>query len=234
MRKETIRVSETDLMFVIAGQLFDQAPNRQPRKSEIIMQKVRDSFRKIADNHNEWYTFGVEKDKLYDWFHDLLFAIPEFRELNLTQIEFEQGISVDDENRPPFKFSTRYDVETSESWKYDFIDLDAFIQNVNYEYERIFTSKQDCYLCIHQRGSDSALGCGNGDICKTCSVNPNLKNNYECCRNPRGKYTFACKYDCPRNCYVCCEECDEKESCEFICDSKSAECGQKINEKKNK
>ena len=235
MRKETIRVSETDLMFVIAGQLFDQAPNRQPRKSEIIMQKVRDSFRKIADNHNERYTFCVEKDKLYVWFHDLLFAIPEFRELNLTQIEFEKGISVDDENRPPFKFSTRYDVETSESWKYDFIDLDAFIQNVNYEYNRIFNAEHDCYMCIHQdRGSKSTLDCGSSDSCKNCLVNPNLKNNFETCRHPRGEHTFACKYDCPKNRYICCEECKEKDSCEYVCDSKSDDCGQKINQKKNK
>lgn len=234
MRTETIRVNETDLMFVIAGQLYEQAPKRQPRKAEIIMQKVRDSFREKACNRNEWFTVNIPKDKLYDWIHDLMFAIPEFQELNLTQIEFEKGISVDDENRPPLKFSTRYDVETSESWKYDFIDLDAFIQNVNYQYERMFMGEQDCYLCIHQRGSDSALGCGDGEICKTCSVNPNLKNHYESCRHPRGKYTFACKYDCQKQCYICCEECEEKESCDYVCDSNSCDCGQKINQKKNK
>ena len=89
MRKETIRVSETDLMFVIAGQLFDQAPNRQPRKSEIIMQKVRDSFRKIADNHNERYTFCVEKDKLYVSID--MFGRETNAELDYNQVkEFDQ------------------------------------------------------------------------------------------------------------------------------------------------
>lgn len=228
MRQKTIMINEKDLMFVIAGQLFDQAPNSQPRKAEIIMQKVRDSFREQACNRNEWYTVNISEDKLYDLIHDLMFAIPEFRELNLMQIEFDKGISVDDENRPPFKFSTRYDVKTSESWKYDFIDLDAFIQNVNYQYKRMFMGEQDCFLCIHQQGSKSALGCGNGKICKTCSVNANLKNNYESCRKPKGKYTFACKYNCFKGMYICCEECDENESCGHVCNSNSNECGLKM------
>ena len=56
MRKETIRISERNLMFVVGGQLFDQAPNRYPRKVETIMQKLRDAFREEAYNDNEYYT----------------------------------------------------------------------------------------------------------------------------------------------------------------------------------
>lgn len=234
MRTETICISERSFMFAVGGQLFDQAPNRQPRKAEIIMQKVRDSFRQTANNDNEYYTVNIEEKNFYNWIHDLLFDIEEFQELNLTQIEFENGASVADESRPQFSFTTRYDKYDSESWKNDFIDLDAFVRNVVNRYWMIHDSENDCYLCIHQRGSDSALDCGDEKICKTCSVNPNLKNHYESCRRPRGKYTFACKYDCPKNKYICCEECVEKESCGYVCDSKSEDCGQKINEKKNK
>lgn len=66
MRTKTIAISERSLMFVIAGQLFDQAPNRQPRKSEIIMQKFKDSFRQQAHNDNEYYTANIEEKKFYD------------------------------------------------------------------------------------------------------------------------------------------------------------------------
>ena len=56
MRKQTISISESDLMFTVAGQLYNQAPNRQPRKANIIMQKFRDAFREIAINYNEYYS----------------------------------------------------------------------------------------------------------------------------------------------------------------------------------
>ncbi|MDD6638461.1 MAG: hypothetical protein PUE81_06770 [Lachnospiraceae bacterium] len=226
MRKETIRISERDLMFVVGGQLFDQAPNRQPRKAEIIMQKMRDAFRSEAYNDNEFYTVLVEKDALYNWMKDKLFSIPEFQELNLTQIEFEKGISVDDESRTKFCFTTRYDVYDSESWKSDFIDLYAFVQNVHRRLLNIIDTKEDCFLCIHQdQTNESTIACGDSQVCKECLVNPNLKNHYESCRKPRGKYTFACKYNCFKSRYICCEECDDKETCIHRCDGESVSCG---------
>lgn len=230
MRKETISVSERDLMFVVAGQLFEQAPNRQPRKAEIIMRKLRDAFRSEAYNNNEYYTVSIESDNLYNWLRYKLFSIPEFNELNLTQEEYENGVSVDDENRPKFAFTTRYDVYDSESWKRDFIDLYAFVQNVHRMLLNIIDIEEDCFCCIHQ-GKDikSTLDCGKTDLCKECTVNPNLKNHYEGRRQPRGKYTFACKYNCFKNRYICCEECDEKEACYHRCDGESADCGNAIN-----
>lgn len=229
MRKETIMVSERDLMFVVGGQLFDQAPNRYPRKVETIMQKLRDTFRSEAYNDNEYYTVTIESDNLYDWLKDKLFSIPEFQELNFTQEEYEKGVSADDD-RPKFTFITRYDAYDSESWRKDFIDLDAFVRNA---YNRLFIvmeSDADCFCCIHQdKTAESILDCGRSDFCKGCSVNPNLKNRYEGHRQPRGKFTFACKYDCFKHRYICCEECDEKEECNHRCDSKSADCGNAIN-----
>lgn len=229
MRKETICISEHKLMFVIGGQLFDQAPNRQPRKAEIIMQKVRDSFREKSFNDNEYYSVAIEKENLYKWIEELLFEIPEFKELNLSHIEYEKEISVDDESRPKFAIHTRYDKYNSESWKEDFIDLDAFVQNVNRMLQIIIDSDSDCFCCVHQgNNAESTLDCGTDEECKNCSVNRNLKNNYECCRQPKGKYTFACKYDCPKNLYICCEECEEKESCTNKCNGKTENCGNAI------
>lgn len=138
MRTKTVSVSERNLMFVVAGQLFDQAPNRQPRKAEIIMQKVKDAFRKDAHNDNEWYCLAIEEAKTRKYVHNLLMGIPEFIELNLTQVEFEKSVSVDDESRPKYAFVSRYDVETADSWKHDFIDLDAFTRNVQAGIARFF------------------------------------------------------------------------------------------------
>lgn len=234
MRKETICISERNLMFVVAGQLYDQAPDRQPRKVEEIMKGVRFNFRNDArcDNNNEWYSISVEKDKTYEFVKSMLVSIPEFQELNLTQNEYEAGIKVDDENRAKFKITTSHDKNDADSWRNDFIDLDAFIQNVNRRLLDIIDIDSDCFLCIHQdESSGSTLDCGFSEKCKTCCVNPNLTNNFECGRQPKGEYTFACKFDCPKNRYICCEECEDRNTCGSVCDSHSADCGLAINRK---
>lgn len=219
MRKETISLCESDLMFVVGGLLFRQAPNGQPRKAEIIMKRVRDTFRERAFNDNEWYTVHVPIDGINDYIEKLMFSIPEFEELNLSQLEYNNGVKVNDENRFKYSFSSAYDIYDKDSWKSDFIDLDAFVRNVVIELIDRMESKDDCFCCVNDRSS----------ACKVCINNPKYKNNYECCRNPKGKHKFACKYDCYRNYYICCEECNHKETCEHKCDSNSSECGQAIN-----
>jgi hypothetical protein len=220
MRTKTISISERNLMFVTAGQLFDQAPNRQPRKAEIIMQKVKDAFRKDAYNDNEWYAVDIPREDVYKYIKTLLMGIPEFVDLNLSQVEFDKNISVDDESRPKYSFTSRYDVETPETWRRDFIDLDAFIRNVHNRLLTLMEVEQDCFCCKHTKT----------ERCDTCLVNPILKYNFECSKSPKGKYTFACKYDCPAHCYICCEECDKKDFCANKCDGISDTCGNKVME----
>lgn len=234
MRKESICISERNLMYAVAGQLYDQAPNRQPRKADEIMRGVQSNFRNDSRccNDNEWYFINMEKDKIYEFIKSILTSIPEFRELNLTQNEFEAGVSVDDENRPDLKLTTSYDKNSADSWRDDFIDLDAFVQNVNRHLFDVMDIESDCFLCIHQdKDSKSTLACGSGEKCKSCRVNPNLTNNFECGRRPKGEYTFACKYDCPKSLYICCEECGDKETCDSVCGSHSEDCGLAINRK---
>ena len=230
MRKQTVRISEREFLYAVAGQLYDQAPNRQPRKAEIIMKTLRDIFRNQACNDNEFYTVRVEADNVYGWMHDILFSVPDFKELNLTQEEYELGISVDDEKRVEFRITTMHDVNDSESWKKDFVDLDAFVQNV---YRKLLSARdldEDCFLCIYQDSrSTYTLECGKADICKTCSINPHFANHYTPSREPRGKYTFSCKYDCFFNKYICCEECGQKEMCAYKCKDNSGNCGNAIN-----
>ncbi|QVK17751.1 hypothetical protein KHQ81_13000 [Mycoplasmatota bacterium] len=214
MRKETICLSERNLMFAIAGQLYDQAPNRQPRKADVIMKKVKEAFRKIAYNSNEFYTCEVDSKKLNEFIHNLLFSIDEFRELNLSQTEFDAGVKVDDPNRGKYKFTSRYDVETPDSWKTDFIDLDAFERNVLGNLYMLKHYGEDCFCCTYE-GTEK---------CNSCKSNPKFGYHYKSSREPRGKYTFACQFDCFKSRYICCEECDEKNMCSKRCESKPDTC----------
>lgn len=218
MRKETIVIYERELMHVVGALLFEMAPNRQPRKAEIIMTKVRDKFREDAFNDNEYYSLRIAKNKLKKYIRELLFSIHEFKELNLTQIEYEKGIDVDDEKRPKYKLLTAHDVETIDSWKTDFIDLDAFASNA---YSLLRNTKEDnkeCFFCIHS-------SIKNSEACKSCYLNSDLTNNYEPSREPKGNFTISCKYDCCKGYQICCEECKWKDQCDMSCDSNSSTCG---------
>lgn len=218
MRIETVSISERDLMFIIGGQLFSQAPNRQPRNAEIIMQKVKEAIRKDCVNDNEYYCLEVPKKEVCNYLKNMMMAIPEFVDLNLSQIEFDKKISVNDESRPKYAFSTRYDKYDSESWKTDFIDLDAFIQNINYRLFNLINSEQDCFCCKHEKS----------DKCSGCLVNPKLEYHYESSRKPKCKYTFSCKFTCKAHHQICCEECDKKSTCDSKCDGNSETCGNKV------
>lgn len=131
-----------NLIGIIAGEAYTLAPNHSPRKIEIVMDKVRNY---LKDNLNQpipydksFYCKEFEEDKIYGFIHDMMFSIPEFLEWNLTQIEYEDGISVDDESRPKFCFVSGYDVIEEDDWKNDFIDLDAFVQNVCYKVKILY------------------------------------------------------------------------------------------------
>lgn len=222
MRKKLFSLNERTLVMAIGGQLFAQAPNKEPRKAEIIMKKVRDTFREKAHNDNEYYTLKISEEELYKYIENLLMGIDEFKDLNLSYIEYQNKVSVDDPSRSKYSFVTAFDKEDSESWKDDFIDLDAFIRNVYNNIYMIIDNDRDCFLCVHQ----------DTDKCNTCTLNRKHKLHYECGREPKGKYTFACKYDCFKDFYICCEECKEKDTCKNKCSSCSTECGLAINHKK--
>ena len=232
MREKNITLYERNVMRIIGGLLFDMAPNRQPRNAEIIMTKVRDTFREKAYNSNEFYMLVLkdDKDTIYTFIKDMLMNIPEFKDLNLSYNEYNKNISIDDPSRETYKFISMYDKNIEDSWKDDFIDLDAFINNVVYLIMDNIKSK-DCFGCKYYP-SDR-----NHEFCNTCILKySDLKNNFESERKPRGKYTFACKYNCYKSRYICCEECKDKDTCTQKCESSSTNCNlaiNRINEKKN-
>lgn len=222
MRKQTENLYERDLMKAVAGQLFDQAPNRQPRKVYEIMRQVRDNFRKDARKFGDDFYYLSVAD-LPKYVYNLLFNIPEFKELNLSQIEFEQGVKFDDKERPRYRLVSRFNTGGEESWKRDIIDLDAFSRNVVDTIYKLADADRDCMGCIR----------ANSDLCSKCYINPDLRMYYKGNREPKGIYTFSCKYDCPKGLMICCEECN-KENCDTRCDSQSEDCGLAINRLKTK
>lgn len=229
MREKYLIISERTFAYCLAGQLYAQAPNHQPRKTEVIMKKAIELFRNY-ELHS--IVFGdahqiavIEKD-LYAFCDKLLKSIPEFTELNLTQIEYDNGLrDPEDPNRPKYAFTSRYDIKDENSWKGDFVDLYAFVNNFCRSLNKESTTEKDCFLCIHQpEDSESTLAPGDSDTCKNCSINPKLTMNYECERFAKGNYTIVCNYDCYNSKYICCSECKNKDTCKHKCDSTPDKC----------
>lgn len=223
MRKELITITERTMMQAIGGQLFAQAPKYQPRKVDIIMKIFQDLFREDANKiEANWYELVIDEKELNEYLHTRLMSIQEFRELNLSQIEYENNIDVDDENRSEYKFTSAYDVETEDSWRDDFVDLDAFVRNVKRNIYMIMDNDRDCFLCKYNKVENTSE-------CEDCVLNSKLKLKYEPYREPRGKYTFACKYDCKHNRYIGCDECDKKGDCRYKCNHSCKGCELAIN-----
>ena len=134
-----ILICKQELVGHIAMWLYRLAPKNQPRKADVIMKHVNsriDSVFDIPFKHDTEYKkrdFEDEND-LYRFVDELMKNIKEFRELNLTWQEYEAGIDVDSSDREEgIVFTSMYDVRSSEDWyTKDFIDLDAFVQDVVY------------------------------------------------------------------------------------------------------
>ena len=134
-----IKITNNLLVGHIAMWLYRLAPKHQPRKADIIMKHVNsriDSVFDIPIKHDPEFKIRDFEDgnDLYKFVDELMKNIKEFRELNLTWQEYEAGVDVDSPDRDEgIVFTSMYDVKSSEDWyTKDFIDLDAFVQDVVY------------------------------------------------------------------------------------------------------
>jgi hypothetical protein len=93
-----------------------------PRSADVIMEKL-----------NKLLPEFIETDNIRAFVSETIEQIPEIRDWNLSQVERERGVKVDDEDRPPFAFTSLYDQIKPE---YDFIDIDALKQNVTRSLEK--------------------------------------------------------------------------------------------------
>lgn len=229
MRKPTHRIYYKDLCQAVSGVLYRMAPGNSPRKIETIMCKLKHEFERHEHSYRDYEMLvTVTSIDLVKFIHGLLFKIPEFTELNLSQREYYEGVSVNDENRPQYMFTDAFSNVKEED---DFVDLDAAIRNIANELVRIQDDDMDCFLCVHQNlVSDDESTLKPGELCDVvfcskCKLNGNLINNYQCRREPKGKYTIACKNDCVSGWYICCDECTMRDTCQYACDSDPETCG---------
>jgi hypothetical protein len=88
-----------------------------PRNTDIVVEKLNALLP----------TDTIEIRSIRNFVSETIDQIPEIRDWNLSQVEIERGVKVDDESRAPFVFTSRY---TSIKAEYDFIDIDALKQNI--------------------------------------------------------------------------------------------------------
>lgn len=198
----------------VAGTLYRMAPRNRPRNIRDIMSFVIENAERQCVNSVNARHLHMTESEFRDWLDNVLKSCPEFCNLNLSQNEVDKGVSVDDESRPQFSFVSAYDVETEDSWKDDFIDLDAAIQNI---YSCIMDKHEDsdCFLCDHSDDTETCLYC--------ILYYKNYKNLYEHKNTPfcSDSYDGWCNTSCPEGIAVCCKDCNKKAKCNLDekCDS---------------
>ena len=114
------------------GVIYYLAPYHKPRHIDEIVDGIIENFKVGAKQPLNLYYHDVELKDLSKFISDILMPIDRFRELNLSQREYDNGIGVDDENRQEFVLTSMYtDIPDYD----DFIDLDACIQNIFCKFE---------------------------------------------------------------------------------------------------
>lgn len=230
------------IMKAFAGIMYEMAPASNPYRGGELIPLVRDKLLSFIQGQNlndsQRLAFAVLSDQeayntVYMWFDDFLQSLPEFQTLNFSKVEREEVLSKEELEHGNFheiaeklvksrkgKGNSYVFVDRNTSIKeaYDFIDLDAFVQNfVNELFNLEKSVNDDCFLCDwgeHDRGKKK---------CKTCIRNESFTDNFVHENYPRGDRKTVCKKDCPNGYYICCSECN-KTDCNAICEEDIATC----------
>ena len=234
-------IRKSDFMSELIAEIMILAPDSNPNQIGIIIPKVNEQLKELHlvteqtevlsrfdTFRNDWIleirpllADGEEylRNAIFSFLDYLMKEVPEIRQLNLTFEEWERGLrDPGDPGRPMFKFITLYDRYAEESWKSDFIDLDALKQNMAYRLVRPQDHSSDCVIC---ENADTAL-------CNTCIYNPAYQSHYTSRRKPKGNRKTACKFDCVLGYYICCTECEDRDTCSHVCDASIEDCGNAI------
>lgn len=109
-------ISLSSFINTSVGQIYRLAPNYNPRNIGIITSKIIEEFKKDAQTIcDSFFYYSVDLNEVQKFTENILMAIDEFQELNLSEEEYRNGVKVTDER------SGHYD---------DFVDLDACIRNI--------------------------------------------------------------------------------------------------------
>lgn len=234
-------IRKSDFMTELVAELITLAPDSNPNQIGIIIPSVNERLKELHlvteqvevlsrfDTFRNDWMLEIRPRKgdsdrclriaIFSFLDYLMEKVPEIRQLNLTFEEWERGLrDPDDPSRPMFTFTTRYDRYTEESWKSDFIDLDALKQNMAYRLARPQDHSDDCGIC---ENADTV-------VCNTCIYNSAYQSHYTSRRKPKGNRKTACKFDCVLGYYICCTECEERDTCSHVCDASIEDCGNAI------
>ena len=213
-------ISKRELVSNMAYVITNMAPDNRPYQMDTILSKIVDKIEELENNPVQMTgesgkTFIVQAK--FDSFlgdvriavfsesviprsiiafklaHYFVNSIPEIRALNLSMVEREAGIVDPDDIRRSGKYrvTTMYDKIDKDTWKTDFIDLDALVGNLSSEFESV---------------GEYCTGVVEEEIIQT------RKKRY-----PRAGVRTCCAMDCPMGYYVCCVECKSKDTCAFSC-----------------
>lgn len=125
-----ILITENDMLSSLAFWAISQCPTHIPRKFEIVLKTFKEEIRKKFDDYDkDFYYYDFDSQiEIEKWLYETLFKIEEFKQWNLSENEFNNGISIDNPNRKNMALESSYDVIDP---KDNFIDLNALVRNMS-------------------------------------------------------------------------------------------------------
>ena len=173
-----ISITKRRLIKCCIGVIYEMAPNNNPRNID----KIREYIVDFCTNNITDYSIRIEDNKLFNYIKDMLFGCVEFTQLNISQDKWDKGM------RDPFckensgfsftavghdKDGVPSKITQSKDY-FDFIDLDACVQNITHEIDMDEQNSEDCFLCKYAKEYQS-MEPSDSETCRTCTLNPNYK-----------------------------------------------------------
>lgn len=168
--------------------------------------KTKDVFPKLKYSRDPF--LYMTDSEFVKWLIETLRSCPTFTKLNLSYNEISNNVN--NSNEADFVFTSGYDVDTEESWKNDFIDLDAAIGNIYRVIIQKYNDNKDCITCEYNYVD--------AEQCKTCLRNPMFRYNYYHVNKPFSNDIMRwCSKGCAEGIAVCCYDCSYKSNCKERC-----------------
>ena len=230
MKRSDLRfcISKRELVSKMAYIITDMAPDNRPYQMDTILSKIVDKIAELEDNPVEMTgesgETSIMQAKFDSFLGDVRIAvfsesdisrrsiafqlanyfvnsIPEIRALNLSMVEREAGIIDPDDTRRSGKYrvTTMYDKTDKDAWKTDFIDLVDLVGNLITEFETV------------GKYYEYRIGVVKEEVIRI------RKKRY-----PQGSRRTCCARDCLMGYYICCVECESKDTCAFSCSERDS------------
>ena len=123
-----ITIAENDFIGVTVSTVYQFAPMYKPRKIDKIVEHIHDWFEKNRINKHFKPLIVIKNnlEEITKKVEEILLSCEEFKELNLSQREYEKGIAVNNKNRRNLFTGIGYKIDPLD----DFIDLEACISSI--------------------------------------------------------------------------------------------------------